>query len=268
MAPKQTTKTPDGEGGGDQALQLEDIMNQDGTDKTPPAGDPPADPPAGSKMVTVTDQYGQAFEVPEAQASVIQQSFDNQKREAEHLRVQYNHAAGVNQAKADDAAKTDKVAWGDLLVEDPEQFVDKLTGSITQALTTKFEQTMNARDFWNGFWETHPDLRQHGNLITGLFDQNWEVLKTLNATQAYDRLAQLTRTEMDKILRTRGLEPPAEGDTPPAAKGGHQVTSRTPADTPPVGKAKEDGPKTPPRLSDVINSRRAAKLHLNTGATQ
>lgn len=140
--------------------------------------------------------------------------------------------------------------WGKALFEDPENTIAALRKSIREEITkdlrTDYQTDQNQRQFWNGFFERHPDLRPDRDLVEVTMHANMDKLGNLAVEEASDKLAELTR---ERILRYSGADDGRKGGKKkPLAEGAN----------PPRKAAEQKKPEGPVTLSQIIKARRAA----------
>ena len=138
----------------------------------------------------------------------------------------------------------EKTDWGNLMFQDPDKAAQLLKEEakreIREEMTTTYQRDQGQRQFWQEFYEAHPDLKEDRDLVTTTLNGNLADLANIPVEQAMGKLAELTR---NRILRYRNKPTQrarAEGAAPP-----------TPRRVEPDVKV--------PTLGDVIKARRAGR---------
>lgn len=197
---------------------------------------------------------GDEDDTPEPQAPVdpaialatLQGKFDAQQREIDHLRRTASPITVKEPAAPKPTPKTD---WEKLLFEDPEKAVqlikEQTREEVSLQLRAEYQRERNTQLFWDQFYELNKDLKQDHDMVQGLLNANFNELSNIPIADAYEKLADLTRT---RILRYAGMKP---------NKGGKkvQVEGAEPP-SPPKPVVEEDKVVT---LSDIIRSRAAKR---------
>lgn len=204
----------------------------------PQDGDPGNEPDEGAEV----DQPEEKKQEPDPLAYL--------KDEVRRLSGELQTLRATNRPPEDAGKKKEaepEPEWDKILFEQPKEAVALLRKQIKEEITSemqgRYTTDQNQRQFWNGFFEQNPDLRQDRDLVEVTMHANLAELGNMKVEEAATRLAELTR---ERILRYSGdkqnggkKKPQAEGANPPRPK------NKTPEE------------KKPATLAEIIKARRA-----------
>lgn len=141
----------------------------------------------------------------------------------------------------------DAIDWDKELFASPKDAIKKAISiakeETARELRAEYQRDRGTTQFWDRFYDKHPDLKQDHDLVEITLNSNLSSLANIRVDDAYDKLAELTR---DRILRYAGG---AAKTRPKARAEGGGATPTQPA------------PQSQPKaevtsLSDLLRSRR------------
>jgi hypothetical protein len=190
-----------------------------------------------------TEQPGEAS--PKQQFLIGDQKFDSieqamnyaQGLEREKLeRDAYELGKQEAQPKAEPEANPDAEFYkkiSDLMFENPgeairmieERAVQKAESTITQ----KSEAQRTQEQTWNKFYDGNKDLVAHKDIVDFILERNWDTLGPMQPERALQKLAELTRTKINEVVKSvRPEEVLPEGNTNVTQATGEPVTVKVP----------------------------------------
>ena len=198
------------------------------------------DMPDEEEEATPPSPKGEEDPVKALQARML----DMEKRHSEELAALRRQIPPVQPKTPAPGRVEQKTDWGSLMFQDPDKAAQLLKeqakNEIREEMTSTYQRDQGQRQFWQEFYEAHPDLKEDRDLVTTTLNGNLSDLANIPVEQAMERLAELTR---NRILRYR-----------------NKPTQRARAEgaNAPSPKPREPEPKVP-TLGDVIKARRAGR---------
>jgi len=114
--------------------------------------------------------------------------------------------------------------WDNLLFTKPKEAVSKIVQKaekeISARLERRYQQDKNTQKFWEAFDKTYPDLIGDRDLVEMTMNANLAQVANIPVEQAMEKIADLTRTRIQRYTQTRpkGKKAFAEGGGPPLPK--------------------------------------------------
>lgn len=198
------------------------------------------------------DEIDEALEQEEATPDplkAIQTEMETLKRthkeEMDTLRRAIPPVTPKEQPKPPAGKETD---WDNLMFTNPKEAVALIKKeAVAEAkadLRAEYQQDQGTKKFWDGFYETHKDLKEDHDLVEVTLNSNLAALAGMPVPQAMEKLADLTR---ERLLRYSGGVKP---------KGKKAVVEGSGGPTP---RPKIESEETVTSLTDIIRSRRAKR---------
>lgn len=242
---------PNAEPQGDDAA----IQGEPGQDQTPePAGDQGAG--ADDIEYQVVNIGGVALEVDAATAEALQREVDGLKQPPSR-----QDPAPREPSKPAEPATNDPYAWIDEAAEDLfadpaatlRRIVKETEERTEKRLTGRYQAARTEEQFWNDFYETNDDLKDHKTLVNAVVGRDAQKLSKLELNEAATKLADAVRQE---IIRIKGGD--AEDSKPKRARAVMRGTQTGTKDKKPEGDSPGEGGRQ--TMSSIIRKRQHMRL--------
>lgn len=131
----------------------------------------------------------------------------------------------------------EEVDWGQEFYADPKSAVEKIKDVVRKELRAEYTQDMGRREFWNKFYQKHPDLETSADLVQSILAANMSSLANKSIPDAIKDLSALTRARIASYIQGQGKNTrrtnraQAEGAGPPAQRRSAQVEDDAPPQT-------------------------------------
>lgn len=187
---------------------------------------------------------------PQPDANVdLRARLDRLERDNADLRRLIPPASPASSPSPSQASNPEDIDWDKELFANPKEALkkhgDMVAKKVTEQLRAEYQKDRGTQQFWDRFYEKHPDLRQDHDLVEVTLNSNIGDLANIRVEDAYQKLADLTR---ERILRYAGG---AARKRPKAQVEGGSGTPAAPS--PPAPPKGDEGIVS---LSDMIRARR------------
>jgi hypothetical protein len=143
------------------------------------------------------------------------------------------------------------VDYSELLFTDPnaalKQHGEAVAKQVTEQLTSTYQKTNAQQQFWTDFYGENGELKEDDHIVRMILTQHYDVLENMSGKAARDKLAELTQTEILRLVNKQGGTP--DPDNPSTQLEGGTSEQPGVAVVAPT-------PKTPQTLGQAIKERR------------
>lgn len=143
------------------------------------------------------------------------------------------------------------VNYEEMLFTDPNKALrlhgEEVAKQVKEELTSSYRADNAQQQFWNDFYGENGELKEDDHIVRMILTQHFDVLENMSGKAARDKLAELTQTEILRLVNKQGGTP--DPDNPSTQLEGGTSEQPGVAVVAPT-------PKTPQTLGQAIKERR------------
>jgi|1_EtaG_2_1085319.scaffolds.fasta_scaffold01109_4 hypothetical protein len=141
--------------------------------------------------------------------------------------------------------------YEEILFTDPNEALrlhgEAVAKQVTETLTNQYSTNQAQQRFWDDFYSENGELKEDDHIVRMVLTQHFDVLENMSGKAARDKLAELTQTEILRLVNKQGGTN-QEGNESTSLEGGTSEQSGVATVAP--------TPKTPQTLGQAIKERR------------